>query len=115
MLFGTGSIDPIAKRAPRVGSLDTESLTLPGVELLRVAFEIARRDIETFFPPALQVTRPPLVIWSVYRCKEGPLGPFCLADTQLTCRSGARSRTYLLGGVIDSGSGSIDSGSLWPP
>jgi hypothetical protein len=102
MLFGTGGIDPISKRAPRVGSLDTEALTLPGVELLRVTFEIARRDVESFFPPALQVTRPPLVVWSVYRCKQGPLGPFCLAETQLTCRSGARSRTYLLGGVIDS-------------
>jgi len=102
MLFGKGSVDTIAKRAPRVGSLDTDSLALPGIELLRVTFEIARRDVESLFPPALQATLPPLVIWSVYRCKEGPLGPFCLAETQLSCRSGARSRTYLLGGVIDS-------------
>ena len=102
MLFGTGSSDPIAKRAPRVGSLDTAPLTLPGVELLRVTFEIARRDAESFIPPALQLTRPPLVVWSVYRCKQGPLGPFCLAETQLTCRSGVRSRTYLLGGAVDS-------------
>ncbi len=102
MLFGTGSLDSIAKRAPRMGSLDTDALTLPGIELLRVTFEIERRDIESLFPPALQTTLPPLVIWSVYRCKEGPLGPFCLAETQLSCRSGARSRTYLLGGVVDS-------------
>ena len=91
MLFGTGSIDTIAKRAPRVRSLDTDPLTLTGIELLRVTFEIERRDVESFFPPALQATLPPLVIWSVLRCKEGPLGPFCLADTQLSCRSGARS------------------------
>ena len=102
MLFGTGSVDSIAKRAPRMESVDTDALTLPGVELLRVSFEIERREIETCFPPALQATLPPLVIWSVYRCKEGPLGPFCLAETQLSCRSGARSRTFLLGGVIDS-------------
>lgn len=101
MLFGTGSIDQVAERAPRVASLDTESLTLPGVSLLRVTFEIARRDIQTFFPPALQATVPPLVTWSVYRCDEGPLGCFQLAETQLNCRSGARTRTYLLGGVID--------------
>lgn len=102
MLYGTGSIDPISKRAPKVGSLDTEPLELPGIELLRVTFEIARHDVATFFPPALQATLPPLVTWSVYRCKEGPLGPFCLAETQLNCRSGARTRTYLLAGVIDS-------------
>ena len=102
MLFGTGSIDTIAKRAPRVGSLDTDPLRLAGIELLRVTFEIERRDVGAFFPPALQATLPPLVTWSVYRCKEGPLGPFCLAETQLSCRSGARSRSYLLGGVIDS-------------
>ncbi len=102
MLFGIGSIDAIEKRAPRVGSLDTEPLTLAGIELLRVTFEIERRDIETLFPPALQATLPPLVTWSVTRCEEGPLGPFCLAETQLSCRSGARSRTYLLGGVINS-------------
>ncbi len=33
MLFGTGAIDTIAKRAPRVGSLDTDPLTLAGIEL----------------------------------------------------------------------------------
>jgi len=102
MLYGTGSIEPIAKRAPKLGSLDTEHLILPEVELLRVSFEIARHEVTSFFPPALQATLPPLLTWSVYRCKEGPLGPFCLAETQLNCRSGARTRTYLLAGVIDS-------------
>ncbi len=101
MIFGTGSIEPIAERAPRLASFDTEPITLPGVELLRVTFEIARHDIASFFPPALQATVPPLVTWSVYRCEQGPLGPFRLAETQLNCRSGARTRTYLLDGVID--------------
>ena len=113
MLYGTGSIDGVAKRAPRVGSLDTEPQTLPGVELLRVTFEIARRDVQTFFPPALQATLPPLVTWSVYRCKQGPLGPFCLAETQLNCRSGARTRTYLLGGVIDSEKAGVALSERW--
>ncbi len=113
MLFGTGSIDPIAERAPTVSTIDADALTLPQVEVFRVTFEIARRDAETFFPPALQVTRPPLVTWSVHRCKEGPLGPFCLAETQLNCRSGARTRTYLLGGVIDSAEAGATLAERW--
>lgn len=94
MLFGTGPIEPIARRAPQMRSLAANTLILSETELLRVTYEIARRDAASFFPPALQATVPPLVTWTVHRCRQGPLGPFCLAAAELSCRSGARTRTY---------------------
>lgn len=102
MLFGTGPVEPLAARAPKLESLDTGPLTLPAVEVFRVTYEIARRDTQSFFPPALQATVPPLVTWCFHRCTDGPLGPFCLAEARLHCRSGARTRTYLLASLIDS-------------
>ncbi len=113
MLYGTAPIDPISRRAPTVERLDTEPLELPAVEVLRVTCEIARREIETFLPPALQATSPPVVTWALHRCSEGPLGPFALAEAQLHCRSGARTRTYLLGGVIDSARAGTELASRW--
>lgn len=101
MLFGTGPIESIAMRAPRMCSLAVANLVIPETELLRVTYEVARRDVAGFFPPALQATLPPLVTWTLHRCRQGPLGPFCLAAAELSCRSGARTRTYLLGSVID--------------
>lgn len=102
MLFGTGSVEPVAARAPKLESFGTGPLTLPEVQVLRVTYEIARRDAQDFFPPALQATVPPLVTWCFQRCAEGPLGAFCMAEARLHCRSGARTRTYLLASLIDS-------------
>jgi hypothetical protein len=102
VLFGTGPVEPLAARAPKLESFGGQALTLPAVEVFRVTYEIARRDSQGFFPPALQATVPPLVTWCFQRCTEGPLGAFCLAETRLHCRSGARTRTYLLASLIDS-------------
>jgi len=102
VLFGTGSVEPLAARAPKLESLDTGPLTLPEVQVFRVTYEIARRDAQNFFPPALQATVPPLVTWCFHRCADGPLGAFCMAEARLHCRSGARARTYLLASLIDS-------------
>jgi hypothetical protein len=102
VLFGTGPVEPLAARAPKLESLESGPLTLTGVEVFRVTYEIARRDSQSFFPPALQATVPPLVSWCFHRCTDGPLGAFCLAEARLHCKSGARTRTYLLASLIDS-------------
>jgi len=101
MLYGTGDINAVADCASRVGSNDREGLTLAGLDLLRETFEIARRDASTLFPPALHATLPSLVRASVYRCKQETFDPSRPAETQRSCRSGARSRTYMLDGLID--------------
>ena len=102
MLFGTANVADLATRAPRMAQLTAEPLELPQIELLQVAYEIRRSGIEEMFPPALQPTLPPLATWALYRCADGPLGPFQLAQLRLSCRSGARPRTLLVGCFTDS-------------
>lgn len=102
MLYGTGGIDPVAECVSRMGSNDREGLTLAGLDLLRETFEIARRDVATLFQPVLHATLPPLVRASVCRCKQETPDPSRPAEAQPSSRSGARSRIYLLDGLIDS-------------
>jgi len=102
MLIGTGDPARLADGAARIEAFDAAPLAFPGVEVLRAFFEIARAGIETYFPPALQASLPPLVCFEVWRCASGPLGPFQLAQVRLTCRSGLRGRLLLIGSACDS-------------
>ena len=113
MLAGTADPSKLGASAPRLETLDAAPLALTGVEVLRARFEIARREIETFFPPALQASLPPLVCFEIWRCTGGPLGPFQLAQARLTCRSGVRGRLLLVGSVCDSPTAAATLRSGW--
>ena len=101
MLFGTADVDALAAGAPRMERLDTESFVLPGALVVQATFEMPAVVRECFLPPALHPTDPPLVSWLVYRCTEGPLGAFTLAQLRVSCRSGLRPRGFLVDGVVD--------------
>jgi hypothetical protein len=96
MLFGTASPESFARGAPKLASFDGESLTLPGVELLQVTYELGGVAPESPFPPALLPTLPVLAVLSLWRAESGPLGRFALAQLRLTCRSGVRPRQMLV-------------------
>jgi hypothetical protein len=102
MLFGTADLGALAADAPRMDRLDTEAVELPGAWVLQAAFEMPARARECLLPPGLHPTDPPLVSWLVFRCLDGPLGAFALAQLRVSCRSGLRPRGFLVESVIDS-------------
>lgn len=101
MLIGTARLESLARRAPRIDAYPSESLTLPGVELLQAIFELEGQGVESYFPPGLHPTLPVLAVFAFWRASEGPLGAFTLAQLRLTCRSGARPRQLLVASFVD--------------
>ena len=101
MLAGTRALDTLARRAGRVASFDAPALTLPGVELLQVTYELGGAPPESFFPPALHPTLPVLAVLALWRADAGPLGRFALAQLRLSCRSGVRPRQLLAASFAD--------------
>jgi hypothetical protein len=101
MLLGTATLESLARRAPRIDAYPSETLTLPGVELLQATFELAGQGVEAFFPPGLHPTLPVLAVFAFWRASDGPLGAFTLAQLRLTCRSGARPRQLLVASFVD--------------
>ena len=102
MLVGEGDVDALIAGAPDMPDLDTEAVRLRGARVLQVLCEIASANMLALLPPGLHPTIPPIVTWLVYDCPESPWGAFRMAQTRIQCRSGARPRGFLVGGVIDS-------------
>src|SRR5215475_10153410 len=101
MLAGTADVGGLAARAPKLAAFDAEALTLPGVELLQVTYELGGVAPEAPFPPALSPTLPVLAVLSLWRSDSGPLGRFGLAELRLSCRSGVRPRQLLVGCFVE--------------
>lgn len=101
MLAGTADLESLARRAPQLVGFDAPALTLPGIELLQVTWELGGGAPESFFPPALHPTLPVLAVLALWRADSGPLGRFALAQLRLTCRSGVRPRQYLVASFAD--------------
>ncbi len=95
-LFGVRDVTPLLKDAPLMEGLDTEPETLSGVEVLQVMFEIASDAMQDLLPRALNPTIPPTATFVFWRCPDGPLGPFTLAQVRVGCRAGVRPRGFLL-------------------
>jgi hypothetical protein len=96
VLTGSADLEKFARGAPRLASFDGEALTLPGVELLQLTYELGGCAPESVFPPALLPTLPVLAVLSLWRADSGPLGAFALAQLRLSCRSGVRPRQLLV-------------------
>ncbi len=101
MLQGTADVDAQAARAPFVSAPASEPLTIPTAEVLQVAWEVAATDRDALLPPALHPVNPPVVTFSFLRAEESDYGPFTLAETRLLCRSGLRTRGFLVGAFVD--------------
>jgi hypothetical protein len=101
VLAGTRDLDALARSAGKLASFDSPALTLPGVELLQVTYELGGGAPESFFPPALHPTLPVLAVLALWRADAGPLGRFALAQLRLSCRSGVRPRQLLVASFAD--------------
>jgi hypothetical protein len=95
-LSGTVDVPRLLDGAPSMASYDAEPWETPGVELLQVTFEIDQRAITSLLPPALHPVLPPIVLFTVARYPETPVGPFFLAQVRVGCRASALPRGFLL-------------------
>lgn len=101
MLVGTAPLDAIAARAVRVDRFSDRTVELPDATVVLANFELPYAVREAILPPSLHPNTPPVVAVLAWRCPESPWGPFSLAQLRAGCRSGVRSRGYLLGAGID--------------
>jgi hypothetical protein len=112
-LFGVSEIAPWLDHAPVMESLLTETELLPSVEVLQAMFEIDDRVMLDLLPKALHPTIPPTVTFVFWRCQEGPLGAFNLAQVRVGCRAGVRPRGFLAASYCDSETASQALRSRW--
>jgi hypothetical protein len=96
--FGTLELTAVVDRMATVRDLDTEAWSLPGAEILQLAFEVPRTT-ETLLPRAVHPAIPPYATIWVTRYPESPVGPFTLAQLRLMARAGAHPRGLVLGAV----------------
>ena len=96
--FGELAVETVATRLPRIASLDAEAWTLPGAEILQLAFEVGE-DTRALLPKAMHPAIPSYATWLVTRYPESPVGAFVLAQLRLMGRAGAHPRGYVLAAV----------------
>jgi hypothetical protein len=96
--FGTLELTAATARLPRLRDLDTEAWTLPGAEILQLAFEVPW-GTDALLPRAMHPSIPRYATIVVTRYPESPIGPFVLALLRLMGRAGAHPRGLPLGAV----------------
>jgi len=101
-LYGVRAFPPLLENTPDLLTPSMETLELPQTEILQVMFEIDDGPMLELLPPALHPTLPPSVTFLFWRCSDGPLGPFSLAQVRLGCRAGTRGRGLPLASYCDS-------------
>ncbi len=111
-LYGTLELDRVVARLPRMANLDTEAWTLPGTEILQLAWEVGR-DSARLLPRAMHPAIPPYATVTVARFPDTPVGSFTLALLRLAGRAGAHPRGLVLGGVATSESAAQALGERW--
>jgi hypothetical protein len=111
-LFGALELTSVAARLPSMPDLDTEAWSLPGAEILQLAFEVPR-DTESLLPRAMHPAIPSYATILVARYPESPVGPFLLAQLRLMARAGAHPRGYVLAAVASTAHAAAALGERW--
>jgi hypothetical protein len=96
--FGTLELSGVVDRLATMPDLDTEAWSLPGAEIMQLAFEVPRAT-ESLLPRAMHPAIPPYATIWVARYAESPVGPFTLAQLRLMGRAGAHPRGFVMGAV----------------
>jgi len=97
-IFGLLDTESAAARLPRMKNFDTEAWTLPGAEILQLAWEVPLAT-DALMPKAMHPAIPRYATILVTRYPESPVGPFTLAQLRLMGRAGAHPRGFVLGAV----------------
>lgn len=96
--FGALEVTSVVDHLATMRDLDTEAWSLPGADILQLAFEVPR-GTGALLPRAMHPAIPPYATIWVMRYPESPVGPFTLAQLRLMARAGAHPRGLVLGAV----------------
>jgi hypothetical protein len=110
--FGALELPAVTARLPTVRDFDTEAWSLPGAEILQLAFEVAR-DTQALLPKAMHPSIPPYATILVTRYPDSPVGPFVLAQLRLMGRAGAHPRGLVLGAVASTADAAREVAARW--
>jgi hypothetical protein len=110
--FGTLELTTVTPRLPAMPHLDTEAWTLPGAEILHLAFEVPR-ETAALLPRAMHPAIPPYATIVVARYAQSPVGAFLLAQVRLMARAGAHPRGLVLGAVASTMEAAKDLRERW--
>jgi hypothetical protein len=111
-IFGGLELSAVAPRLPTLRDLDTEAWSLPGAEILQLAFEVPR-DTGALLPRAMHPAIPAYATIVVSRYPESPVGPFSLAQLRLMARAGAHPRGYVLAAVASTAEAAATLAERW--
>jgi hypothetical protein len=100
-LSGTMDLARVGWDVPTLGSPNRPELPLGKVELLQLMYEIRCGEMTDLMPFALQPSIPASATWLGIRCEESPWGPFRMALTRITGRSGIRPRGLVTSAYVD--------------
>ena len=112
-LSGTREIASLLESAPHMSNLKTEPLEIHRADVLHLMFEIDSAPMLALLPPSLHPTIPPTVTFVIWRCPDGPAGPFSLAQLRVGCRAGVRPRGIPLASYCDSPEATEPLRSRW--
>lgn len=112
-LYGVRDIASLLERAPVLESLGTQPEALSGIDVLQVLVEIDERMMQELLPRALHPTIPPMATFLVWRCPDGPFGPFNLAQVRVSCRAGMFPRGFLLASFCNAERAAVALRSRW--
>jgi hypothetical protein len=103
MLAGTADVEVLAARRATadMGSLAGGPLVLPVTDVVQVLYEMRLAGREAVLPPALHPTSPATLWVLAWRCPDGPLGPLAVVQVRIGCRSGPRTRGFVVGTAVD--------------
>jgi len=103
MLAGTADAETLAARpaTAEMASLVAEPLVLVATEVVQVLYEMRLAGREAVLPPALHPTSPATLWVLAWRCPDGPLGPVAVVQLRIGCRSGPRTRGFVVGTALD--------------
>jgi hypothetical protein len=101
VLVGNAPVGPLGARAARVEQFSGRTVELPRATVVLANFELPYAVRESLLPPALHPNTPPVLAVLAWSCPESPWGPFSFVQLRAGCRSGVRSRGFLLGAGLD--------------
>lgn len=101
MLSGRADIAVLSAGSPTVTAFATEPLVCQGAQVFQVVHEVWGPDRAAVLPPGLHPVNPPTITWSFVAAPESEVGPFCLAQLRVVCRSGVRGRGFHVSCFVD--------------
>lgn len=100
-LSGTMNLAEVAWQVPALDTLATGELAIGRVDVLQVMYEIRCGQMVDLVPFALQPSIPASATWVAVRADDSPWGPFRMALTRITGRSGIRPRGLVTAAYVD--------------